>query len=404
MGWSPRGQKGKAAGQGEDVVSDKTAQNTIRSGLAGVVVADSSISYVDGNAGILEYCGYDIRDLAAYSHFEEVAFLLWNGHLPTLQELQEMKAQSRSCRSMPVEIVVALRNLPANANPMAVMRSAVSLLAHYDPESEDNTPIAHQHKACRLLAQISEVVAAFARIRQGKDPIEPRADLDHAANFLWMLTGEEPQPLAAKALDQYLLLLAEHEFNASTFAARVTASTGADLHSAITSALGTLKGPLHGAAVQEAMVQFIEIGSVENVEPWFRKARAEGRRIMGLGHRVYKVRDPRAAPLMANVEKMVEATGERRWYDIARKLELTAMQDPYFQERNLSANVDFYSAPLLYSLGIPVDTFTCMFAMSRIVGWTAHVYEQQANNRLIRPLANYVGEHQRPYIPIEQRQ
>lgn len=372
-------------------------------GLAGMVVADSSISFVDGAAGILEYRGYDIRELAAHSHFEEVAYLLWNGHLPSAKELQEMKAQARACLFLPPEIIAALRNLPKGAEPMSVMRSAVSMLAHYDPESEDSTPVAHQHKACRLLGQISGVLAAFERIRKGAEPVKPRMDLDHAANFLWMLSGEDPDPLAAKALDQYLLLLAEHELNASTFSARVTASTGSDLHSAITSAVGTLKGPLHGAAVQEAMEQFLEIGTIDNVGPWFTQVRAAGRRVMGMGHRVYKVRDPRAAPLMANVEKMVEATGERGWFDIARKLEAIAMQEPYFRERNLSANVDFYSAPLLYSLGIPVDTFTCVFTMSRIAGWTAHVYEQQANNRLIRPLANYVGLHQVPYVPIEQR-
>jgi citrate synthase len=372
-------------------------------GLAGVVVADSGVSFVDGTAGVLEYRGYDIRELAANSHFEEVAFLLWNGHLPTAQELEAMKLQSRACRFLPPEVIAALRVLPKNAEPMAVMRSAVSLLAHYDPESEENTSIAHQHKACRLLGQISGVLAAFERIRRGEEPVKPRMDLDHAANFLWMLTGDDPDPLAARALDQYLLLLAEHELNASTFSARVTASTESDLHSAITSAIGTLKGPLHGAAVQEAMEQFLEIGTVDNVEPWFRQGRAEGRKVMGMGHRVYKVRDPRAAPLMANLEKMVEATGERQWFDIARTLEHVALQDPYFRERNVSANVDFYSAPLLYSLGIPVDAFTCMFAMARIAGWAAHVFEQQSNNRLIRPLANYTGEHQLPYTPIEER-
>ena len=320
-----------------------------------------------------------------------------------MRELDEMKAQARACRYLPPEIISLLRNMPKNADPMAVMRSAVSVLAHYDPESEENTPLAHQHKACRLLGQISGVVAAYERIRCGEEPIKPRMDLDHAANFLWMLTGEDPEPLAAKALDQYLLLLAEHELNASTFTARVIASTGSELHSAITGALGALKGPAHGAAVQEAMVQFLEIGSSANVEAWFRKARAEGRRIMGIGHRVYKVRDPRAEPLMKNVEMMVNATGDRQWFDIARQLEEVATQDPYFRERNLSANVDFYSAPLLYSIGIPVDAFTCMFAMSRIVGWTAHVYEQQSDNRLIRPLGNYIGQHQLPWVPLEQR-
>ncbi len=380
----------------------ETGQSAAK-GLAGIVVGDTSVSYVDGTQGILEYRGYDIRVLAEHSTFEEVAYLLWNGRLPTMRELDEMKAQARACRYLPPEIISLLRNMPKNADPMAVMRSAVSVLAHYDPESEENTPLAHQHKACRLLGQISGVVAAYERIRCGEEPIKPRMDLDHAANFLWMLTGEDPEPLAAKALDQYLLLLAEHELNASTFTARVIASTGSELHSAITGALGALKGPAHGAAVQEAMVQFLEIGSSANVEAWFRKARAEGRRIMGIGHRVYKVRDPRAEPLMKNVEMMVNATGDRQWFDIARQLEEVATQDPYFRERNLSANVDFYSAPLLYSIGIPVDAFTCMFAMSRIVGWTAHVYEQQSDNRLIRPLGNYIGQHQLPWVPLEQR-
>ena len=372
-------------------------------GLAGIVVADSNVSFVDGAEGILEYRGYDIRLLAEHSTFEETAYLLWNGRLPTANELQAMKAQARACRFMPPEIIAALRNMPKNADPMAVMRSAVSMLAHYDPESEENTAVAHQHKACRLLGQISGVVAGYERIRRGEEPIKPRMDLNHAANFLWMLTGEDPEPLAARALDQYLLLLAEHELNASTFTARVIASTGSELHSAITGALGALKGPAHGAAVQEAMVQFLEIGSLDNVEPWFRKSRSGGKRVMGIGHRVYKVRDPRAAPLMKNVEMMVEATGERQWFDIARLLERIAAEDPYFQQRNLSANVVFYSAPLLYAIGIPVDSFTCMFAMSRIVGWTAHVYEQQADNRLIRPLANYTGAHQTPWTPIAQR-
>ncbi|MDQ1301740.1 MAG: citrate synthase [Chloroflexota bacterium] len=372
-------------------------------GLAGIVVGDTSVSFVDGTQGVLEYRGYDIRVLAENSAFEEVAYLLWNGHLPTAQELQAMKAQARACRFLPPEVLTLLRNMPKNADPMAVMRSAVSVLAHYDPESEENSLAAHQHKACRLLGQISGVVAAYERIRCGEEPIKPRMDLDHAANFLWMLTGEDPEPLAARALDQYLLLLAEHELNASTFTARVIASTGSELHSAITGALGALKGPAHGAAVQEAMVQFLDIGTPDNVQAWFEKGRAEGRRVMGIGHRVYKVRDPRAGPLMKNVEMMVAATGDRQWFDIASKLEAVATQDPYFKDRNLSANVDFYSAPLLYSIGIPVDAFTCMFAMSRIVGWTAHVYEQQADNRLIRPLGNYTGQHPLPWVAMEQR-
>ncbi len=372
-------------------------------GLAGMVVADSSISFVDGAEGILEYRGYDIRVLAENSSFEEVAYLLWQSHLPTASELEVMKMKSRQCRYLPPEIVATLRDLPKTADPMAVLRSVVSLLAHYDPESEDMTAEAHANKACRLVGQMASALAAYERLRQGEEPIKPRMDLDHAANFLWMLKGKDPDPLAAKALDQYLLLLAEHELNASTFTARVTASTGSDLHSAIVAGMAALKGPLHGRAVQEAMVQFLEIDSVENVAPWFEQARAQGQRVMGMGHRVYKVRDPRAAPLMKNLQKMVEANSEGKWFDIAAKLEKVAMADSYFQDRNLSANVDFYSAPLLYSLGLPPDTFTSMFAISRVVGWTSHVYEQQSNNRLIRPLSHYTGEHQLPYVPIEAR-
>ncbi len=314
-----------------------------------------------------------------------------------------MKAQARACRFLPQEVIAALRIMPKNADPMAVMRTAVSMLAHYDPESEENSPVAHQHKACRLLGQISDVVAAYERMRRGEEPIKPRMDLDHAANFLWMLTGEDPEPMAAKALDQYLLLLAEHELNASTFTARVIASTGSELHSAITGALGASKARRTAlqckkrwcSSSRSARRIMSRIGS--------RRAALEGRRVMGIGHRVYKVRDPRAGALMKNVEMMVDATGERQWFDIASKLEAVATQDPYFKDRNLGANVDFYSAPLLYSIGIPVDAFTCMFAMSRIVGWTAHVYEQQSDNRLIRPLGNYTGQHQLPWTPMEQR-
>jgi citrate synthase len=373
------------------------------SGLAGIVVSDSSISYVDGSAGILEYRGYDIRLLAEQSNFDEVTFLLWNGRLPSAAELAESRFLAAAGRDVPSAVLASLSGVPKNATPMAVMRTMVSQLALYDPDSEDSSPQAFQRKAYRLLGQIAVVLAAYERLRRGRYPIEPRTDLNHTANFLWMLTGEEPEPAATKALDQYLLLLAEHELNASTFAARVTTSTEADLHSAITSALGTLKGPLHGRAVEEAMLQFMEIGSVDNVEPWFHRIRGAGRKVMGMGHRVYKVRDPRAAPLMANLEVMVDASGERKWYDIARTLETVAMQDPYFRDRNLSANVDFYSAPLLYSLGLSVDTFTCMFAMSRIAGWAAHVWEQQSNNRLIRPMANYTGEHQRPWPALHER-
>ncbi len=381
----------------------EAAKPAAAKGMAGMVVGDTSVGYVDGAEGILEYRGYDIRVLAENSTFEEVAYLLWNGRLPVAQELQAMKAQApQRAVSLPQEVIAALRIMPKNADPMAVMRTAVSMLAHYDPESEENSPVAHQHKACRLLGQISDVVAAYERIRHGEEPIKPRMDLDHAANFLWMLTGEDPEPLAAKALDQYLLLLAEHELNASTFTARdrvhrLGAALGDHRRA------GCAERPAHGAAVQEAMVQFLEIGSPDNVENWFEKGRRP--RAARDGHRPPRLQGARPArrALMKNVEMMVDATGERQWFDIASKLEAVATQDPYFKDRNLGANVDFYSAPLLYSIGIPVDAFTCMFAMSRIVGWTAHVYEQQSDNRLIRPLGNYTGQHQLPWTPMEQR-
>ena len=331
--------------------------------------------------------------------------MLWNGHLPTVTELEEMRLESRGCRPLPGEIMTILRQLPKDASPTAVMRSAISILAHYDPESEDNSP------DCATAARLAgswarsrpcwRISSAFATATIRSSSVR---DLDHAANFLWMLNGVEPDPLAAKALDQYLLLLADHEFNASTFAARVTASTDSDLHSAITSAMGTLKGPLHGAAVQEAMEQFLEIGELENVEPWFEKGKSD--RPPRDGHRPPRVQGARPARRAAGAEpgddgrtrpaSAAGSTSRAAWKSIAR-------EDPYFRERNLSANVDFYSAPLLYSLGIPVDTFTCMFAMSRIVGWTAHVFEQMADNRLIRPQSNYVGQHNLPWVPIEDR-
>jgi citrate synthase len=247
------------------------------------------------------------------------------------------------------------------------------------------------------------VLATYQRFRDGKAYLEPRTDLSHGANFLYLLRGEEPSPEEGQMFDTCLVLHAEHGFNASTFTARVVASTYSTCYCSISAAIGSLAGFLHGGANERVMDMVDEIGSADNIEPWLDKVLSEKGKVMGMGHRVYKVRDPRAAPLMANLEKMVDATGERQWFDIARTLEKTASKDPYFRDRNLSANVDFYSAPLLYSLGIPVNSFTCMFAMSRIAGWTAQVYEQQANNRLIRPLANFTGKHQRQYVPIGER-
>ncbi len=383
--------------------TSQQSSTNLAKGLEGVVVTTTELSKVDGTAGRLYYRGYSIDDLAQHATFEEVAYLLWFGHLPNQSELAMIHERMIGCRSMDRELLDSLRHIPLGAPPMAVLRSAVSLLGHYDPDAEDNSPDAAMDKACRLTGQIANAIAAFDRIRNGLEPIEPREDLSHAANFLYMLSGEEPSPVASQALEMYLILLADHEFNASTFVARVTASTLSDLYSAITAAIGTLKGPLHGAANQKALEQFLEIGSVENVPAWFEKAKAERRRIMGVGHRVYKVFDPRARHLREMALRLNETAQDRRLLSIALKLEELVESDPYFSERQLHPNVDYYSAPVLYTLGIAADLFPTIFAMSRIVGWTAHVMEQWADNRLIRPRAQYVGPVDLPWIPLEQR-
>lgn len=375
----------------------------VAKGLEGIVVAQTRLSKVDGEAGRLYYRGYSIDDLATHATFEETAYLLWFGHLPTKDELAQLHQALVAVRPLRPELMERIVVTPKQAVPMAVVRCAVSCLAHFDPEAEDLSEEASMRKAYLLTSQIASVIAAFHRLRQGLEIIPPREDLSHAANFLYMLTGEEPSEQAAKALDMYLILLADHGFNASTFVARVTASTLSDMYSAITSAVGALKGPLHGAANQRAMEQFMEIGSVDNVVPWFERAKAEKRRIMGIGHRVYKVFDPRARHLRQKAVELAEVSHDSRWVDIAVKLEEVATSDPYFVERKLYPNVDYYSGPVLYTLGIEPDLFPTIFAMSRIVGWTAHVMEQWADNRLIRPRAEFVGDLDRAWVPMEQR-
>jgi citrate synthase len=364
---------------------------TSAKGLEGVVIAQTVKSKVDGQIGKLQYHGYNIKDLAEHASFEEVVYLLWYDKLPTQSELDEFEAGLAAERAIRPEIVDLLKSLPVGAHPMAVLRTAVSALGAFDPSAEDTSEDAVRAKGRGLLAAMPTIVAAWERIRNGKEPVEPRADLGHAANFLYMMTGEEPGETAVNAINTYLILLADHGMNASTFSARVTTSTLADVYSAITTALGTLKGPAHGGANQKAMEQFQEIGELGNVDSWFRKAREAGRRIMGIGHRVYKTQDPRAAVLLMRAEAM-SATGDGgRWYEIARALDERARSDPYFIERSLYANVDYYSAVILQEAGIPVDQFTCVFAMSRVAGWMAHVMEQWADNRLIRPRAEYTG-------------
>lgn len=363
----------------------------------------TSSSFVDGTKGVLIYRGYDIRDLGPNATFEEVIYLLWNDKLPTQHELELFKAALHVRRALPDLLLNIMHGFPWEAHPMAVLRTAVSALGLLDRNADNITTDGAREKALLLTSVIPTIIAAWERIRNGHDPIAPRAGLSHAANFLYMLDGQEPNPDAVAALDSYLVLLADHGFNASTFSARVTTSTGTDVYSAITSAIGTLKGPAHGGATQRAMEQFIDAAQRGDVAQWFHEARESGKRIMGIGHRIYKVEDPRARILRPLAEKLAESSGKSEWFNIARTIEQLARQDDYFIERDLYANVDYYSAVTLYTIGLPVDQFTCIFAMSRIAGWCSQVLEQLADNRLIRPKEGYVGKRDQTYVALADR-
>lgn len=377
--------------------------STQAKGLAGVVAADTTLSWVDGEKGQLIYRGYDIRDLGEKACFEEVVYLLWNGKLPNRNQLETFKAALVAKRPLPSAVLHTMKTFPHEAHPMAVLRTVVSGLGLIDPTADDISLEGARKKALLLTAVFPTIVAAWERIRNGQEPIPPRNDFGHAANFLYMLSGQEPNPDGVKALDAYLVMLADHGFNASTFSARVTTGTLADVYSAITTAVGTLKGAAHGGANQRAMEQFIDAAQRGDVAAWFKEARAADRRIMGIGHRVYKVEDPRAGILRPMAERLARSSGQGQWFDIAAQIEQLARSDPYFVERNLYANVDYYSAVVLYMIGIPVDQFTCIFAISRVAGWTAHVLEQLADNRLIRPKGNYIGKLDQEYVPLEER-
>lgn len=359
-------------------------------GLEGVVVADTSRSSVDGVNGVLIYNGYDILELGEKASFEEVAYLLWYSKLPNAAELAAFQQELAPQRELSAEMLQIMKDLPKGGHPVAVLRTMVSALSLADADAENITIPEAQKKAIHLTAVMPTIVAAWQNIRNGREPIAPRADLGHAANFVYMLTGAEPNPETVEAIDKYLVLLADHGFNASTFSARVTTGTLADMYSAITTAIGTLKGPSHGGATQAAMEQFLQ-AQKEGAEAWFNRILDEGKRVMGIGHRVYKVEDPRAKILRPLAQKMAAQNSEGYWFDVAYTIEKLARANDYFIERNLFPNVDYYGAPVLYMIGIPMDTFTSLFAMSRVVGWTAHVIEQLADNRLIRPRGNYVG-------------
>ncbi|HSO73321.1 MAG TPA: citrate synthase [Blastocatellia bacterium] len=372
--------------------------NLAKAGLEGVVAAQSSISDVDGAEGKLIYAGYDIHDLAKHATFEEVIFLLWNGTLPTASQLDQLKSELNSETRLPAEIIQLISAIPRTANPMDMLRTVVSALGLYDPDAADNSIEANVRKAVRLTAKFPIIVTTFQRVRNGQAPVLQLENLSLAGNFLYTLNGIEPDEIATRTMDVAFILHADHELNASTFAARVTAATMSDMYSAIVSAIGTLKGPLHGGANEGVIKNLIEIGAVEAVEPWVKNAFANKEKIMGFGHRVYRTIDPRATHLSEMSRKLGESTGETKWYEMSKKMEEVVMR-----EKRLNANVDFYSASTYYALGMPTDLFTPIFACSRISGWTAHVLEQFRNNRLIRPRAEYIGPRDLKYVPIEQR-
>lgn len=372
--------------------------NVAKAGLEGIVAAQSSISDVNGDEGKLIYYGYDIHDLARRSTFEEVIYLLWHGELPTSSALDQLKQQLTAEISLPAPILDLIASIPRDANPMDMLRTVVSALGLYDPDAADNSIEANVRKAVRLTARFPTIVTTFQRVRNGMQPVEPREDLSIAGNFLYTLRGDVPDDVATRTMDMAFVLHADHELNASTFAARVTAATLSDMYSAIASAIGTLKGPLHGGANEGVIKNLLEIGSVDKVEAWVKQALAEKKKIMGFGHRVYRTEDPRATHLREMSRQLGERTGELKWYDMSRKMEEVIMR-----EKHLNPNVDFYSASTYYALGIPTDLFTPIFACSRISGWTAHVLEQFKNNRLIRPRAEYIGPRGLKYVPIEER-
>jgi citrate synthase len=372
-----------------------------KAGLEDAVATSSSICYLDGDRGVLAYCGYDIHDLATYSTFEEVCFLLWHRRLPTRAELGDLQSQLAAGRALPEPVMRLMRALPRGEG-MDALRTLTSALGQYDPDASDNSPQANYRKAVRLTAQLGSLVATLGRVNAGGGPIAPDPVLGHAANFLYMLTGERPGGLATRAFDVALVLHADHELNASTFAARVAAATLTDIHSTIVGAVGTLKGPLHGGANADVMRLLLEIGKdagPDRAAEAVRAKLARKEKIPGFGHRVYHTEDPRATHLRKMSRELCQRAGMPEWFEMSQRIEAVVKS-----EKKLNPNVDFYSATTYYALGIPVDLFTPIFAVSRISGWTAHVLEQYANNRLIRPRAEYLGpEYPQRYVAVADR-
>ena len=367
-------------------------------GLEDVVIANSSICFIDGDKGILRYRGYDVNELAEKSSYEESAYLLLYGQLPLAAQLEEFSQALKKNRQVPDGVLAILKSLPTTTDGMAWLRTCVSALAAFDSEAEDNGEPANIRKTIRMTAQLSTLVAAIARVRKGQAIIAPDDQLDHAGNFLYMLTGKKPDELSRRAMDIALILQADHELNASTFAGRVTVSTLSDIYSGVTSAIGTLKGPLHGGANQKVMEMLEKIGTPEKVEPWLREQLAAKKKIMGFGHRVYTTVDPRAAILKQMSKELSQKVGPAKWYQMSEM-----MQDMIIREKKLNPNLDFYSASVYTYLHIDIELFPMIFAMSRVVGWCTHFIEQYRNNRLIRPMTNYTGPQGLKYQPVAAR-
>src|SRR3954466_8074149 len=378
--------------------SATTPISPVTKGLDGVVAAQTRLSDVRGEKGELIYCGYDINELAGKVSYEEVVHLLHRNHLPTRDELVALKAVLAGDRELPKGVIDILKTIPKDTPPMDAIRTAVSAVGCFDPERDDNSQDGQRRRAMRIIAQIPIITAYFHRIRQGKSILPPDPTLGEAANFLYLIDGEKPSAEKTNTLDLCYVLHADHGMNASTFSARVTIATLSDMYSAITSAIGTLKGPLHGGANEGVIKMLQEIGSLDKVDAYVGECLAQKKKIMGIGHRVYKTLDPRAPHLKKMAQTLSQKIGEPKWIQMSERI-----AEIMLNEKHLNANVDFYSATVYYSLGIPTDLFTPIFAISRTAGWTAHVLEQLADNRLIRPQSVYTGPVGLKVVPLDQR-
>lgn len=371
---------------------------TSSKGLEGIVAATTKLSSVRGQIGQLIYAGYDINELAGNASYEEVVHLLHRGHLPNSAELAQMKADLVSYRTIPAEVISLIQSLPADTPPMHALRTGVSALGCFDPDRDNIELESARQKSLKLIAQVPVIIAYFHRHRKGLDLVAPNPELGEAANFLYMVDGEVPSEEKTKTMDVCYVLHADHGMNASTFSSRVTIATLTDIYSAVTSAIGTLKGPLHGGANEGVIKMLQEIGSPDRVDPFIADALAQKKKIMGIGHRVYKTLDPRAPHLKKMAQILSSKLGESKWIEMSERI-----AEIMLNEKNLHANVDFYSATVYYSLGIPTDLFTPIFAIARTSGWTAHILEQLASNRLIRPMSEYDGVDTLKFVPISER-